>query len=238
MKIVDCYWEQANLGCRVAEVTVDFKETLVLEPVLALEETYDYIVLKLPVGDSANYGRAAEAHYTFIETQLSIQKKMDSWNLSPKEKKLLSHFSSVEVKDTSGMEEVLSKISEKMFVTDRIYLDPAFGPEYSARRYRNWTRTAFEQGAILQKFFYKGMEIGYGLSKFEDNVIHGLLGGAYEGEGMGLIVPTGPLFLENRQIDWFKTKISMNNSPVLRLYNHFNFEITSAEYVFVKHIRH
>ena len=119
-----------------------------------------------------------------------------------------------------------------------IYLDPEFGPEYSARRYRNWTRTAFEQGAILLKYFYKNQEIGYGLCKYENNVIHGLLGGAYEGEGMGLIVPTGVLFIKNRQIDWFKTKISANNMPVLRLYNHFNFEITNVEYVFVKHIKH
>ena len=30
----------------------------------------------------------------------------------------------------------------------------------------------------------------------------------------------------------------MNNTPVLRLYNHFNFEIINTEYVFVKHIKH
>ena len=76
------------------------------------------------------------------------------------------------------------------------------------------------------------------MSKYENNVIYGLLWGAYEGEGMGLIVPTGPLFLKNRRIDWFKTKISANNTPVLRLYNHFNFEINNVEYVFVKHIQH
>ena len=238
MKIIDCFWEQANLDCRVAEVTISPEETLSLDAVQALEERYDYIVLKLPVGHFPCYERAANARYAFIEAQLSIQKKMDNWNLSPKDKKLLSRFSAVEVKGPAEMEGVLSKITGKMFTTDRIYLDPVFGPEYSARRYRNWTRTAFEQGAILQRFFYKDQEIGFGLSKYEDNVIHGLLGGAYEGEGMGLIVPTGPLFLENRRIDWFKTKISANNTPVLRLYNHFNFEITNVEYVFVKHIQH
>ena len=238
MKIVDCFWELANLDCRVAEVTVLPEEELSHDTISALEEKYDYIVLKLPVGNFPSYECATKARYAFIEAQLSIQKKMDSWNLSPKDKKLLSRFSAVEVTDVAGMEEVLSKITEKMFTTDRIYLDPAFGPEYSARRYRNWTRTAFEQGAILHRFFYKDQEIGYGLSKYEDNVIHGLLGGAYEGEGMGLIVPTGPLFIENRRIDWFKTKISANNTPVLRLYNHFNFEITNVEYVFVKYVRH
>jgi len=238
MNIVDCFWEKANLECRVAEVTVSPEEILLLETIQSLEEQYDYIVLKLPVGDFSNYERAATARFAFIEAQLSIQKKMDSWNLSPKDRKLLSLFSAVEVTDYAEMEVVLSKITDKMFTTDRISLDPVFGPEYSARRYRNWTRTAFEQGAILQRFFYKDQEIGYALSKFEDNIIHGLLGGAYEGEGMGFIVPTGPLFLENRRIDWFKTKISANNIPVLRLYNHFNFEITNVEYVFVKHIQH
>lgn len=238
MKIVDCFWEQANLDCRVTEVTVDTDEIISEETLRELEGKYDYIVLKFPVACFQNYQIATNKQYTFVEAQLSIQKKMDSWNLSPKDEKLLSRFSAVEVTDTAGMEEVLSKITEKMFTTDRIYLDLAFGPEYSARRYRNWTRTAFEQGAILHSFFYKDQEIGYGLSKYENNVIHGLLGGAYEGEGMGLIVPTGPLFIENRRIDWFKTKISANNTPVLRLYNHFNFEITNVEYVFVKHVRH
>lgn len=238
MKITNCYWEQANLDCRVAEVTISTNETLSSDTFQTLENNFDYIVLKLPVGNFANYEQVAKAHYTFIETQLSIQKKMDNWNLNPKEKKLLSLFSAAEITDTAEMEEILTKINGKMFTTDRIYLDPEFGPEYSARRYRNWTRTAFEQGAILLKYFYKNQEIGYGLSKYENNVIHGLLGGAYEGEGMGLIVPTGVLFIKNRQIDWFKTKISANNMPVLRLYNHFNFEITNVEYVFVKHIKH
>lgn len=238
MKIIDCYWEQANLDCRVAEVTISTNETLSTDTFQTLENNYDYIVLKLPVGNFANYDQVTKAHYTFIETQLSIQKKMDNWNLNPKDKKLLSFFSAVEVTDKMDMEEVLAKINKKMFTTDRIFLDPIFGPEYSTRRYRNWTRTAFEQGAILHKYYYKNQEIGYGLSKYENKTIYGLLGGAYEGEGMGLIVPAGVLFIKNRQVDWFKTKISTNNMPVLRLYNHFNFEITNVEYVFVKHIHH
>ncbi len=238
MKIVDCFWEQANLDCRVAEVAINANETISPDTFQELENAYDYIVLKIPVGDFTSYEQVTKAQYTFIEAQLSIRKKMDNWNLSPMDKKLLSFFSAVEVTDKIEMEGILAKISEKMFTTDRIYLDPTFGPEYSARRYRNWTRTAFEQGAILLKYLYKNQEIGYGLCKYENNVIHGLLGGAYEGEGMGFIVPTGVLFIKNRQFDWFKTKISSNNIPVLRLYNHFNFEITNVEYVFVKHINH
>lgn len=238
MKIIDCYWEQANLDCRVAEVSVSPIDVFLEEVLLDLEKKYDYIVLKLPVASFAQYLKVTEAQYVFIETQLSIQKKMDSWNLSPRDEKLLKHFSAKEVTNVSELEEVLSKIHEQMYTTDRIYLDPMFGPFFSAQRYRNWTRDAYKQGAVLLKYFFKNEEIGYGLLKIDNTVAYGLLGGIYHGEGMGIIVSTGALYVKERNFDLFKTKISTNNTPILRLYNHFNFEITNVEYVFVKHIKH
>ncbi len=238
MKIVDCIWEQANLGCRVAEVSIGATDPFPTEELLDLESKFDYIVLKFEVGNFLHYQAAADNRYAFIETQLSIKKKMADFKLSPKEEKILSLFSAKEVTSAAELETVIQKIDNKMFVTDRIYLDPVFGPDFSARRYQNWTRTAFEQGAILHRFFYRDSEIGYGISKIEDNVLTGLLGGAYDSEGMGIVCPLGVLIIKDREFEWFKTKISMNNTPVLKLYNHFNFEITDTEYVFVKHIQH
>ena len=238
MKIVDCFWELANLDCRVSEVTVDTDEIISEETLRELEGKYDYIVLKFPVACFQNYQIATNRQYTFVEAQMSVQKRWKDWVLSPQDARIARGFSAVEVKSTTEMEEILGKIDESMYTTDRIYLDPAFGPAYSANRYRNWTRTAFQQGSILYKILYKNKEIGYGLAKVEDNVLHGLLGGVYGGNGMGFIVPIAVRLIQDRQVDWFKTKISMNNIPVLRLYDHFNFETTNVEYVFVKHVRH
>jgi hypothetical protein len=238
MKIVDCIWEQANLGCRVAEVSINAEESFPSEVLSDLETKFDYIVLKFAVANFQHYQMATSAQYVFIETQLSIKKKMAELILRPKEERLLNKFSAIEVTSMAELENVIRQINSKMFVTDRIYLDPVFGSESSVRRYQNWTRSAFEQGAIALRYFYHDKEIGFGLVKIEKNTLFGLLGGAYDGEGMGIIVPLGPLFIKNKGFEWFRTKISMNNTPVLQLYNHFNFEITNTEYVFVKHIKH
>lgn len=240
MKIVDCIWEQANLGCRVTEIAVDPTETIQDETLDELEEKYDYLVLKCPVSCFQNYEIAQKKQYTFIEAQISVQKNWKDWIFNPQDARMAKNFSAVEITSTTELEEILSKIDESMYTTDRICLDPAFGPAFSANRYRNWTRSAFEQGAILQKYFFRDKEIGYGVAKLEGQILHGLIGGIYSrsGIGLGFIVPIGVRFIENRSIEWFKTKISANNTPVLRLYNHFNFEITDVEYVFIKHIKH
>ena len=239
MKIVDCIWEQANLGCRVAEISTEPNEIILSNSLDELEKEFDYLVLKCPIACYHNYEIATKKQYTFIEAQLSIQKKWKDWIFNPQDARTAKYFSAVEITSTTELEEILNKIDDRMYTTDRICLDPAFGPAFSANRYRNWTRTAFEQGAILQKYYFRDKEIGYGVAKLENQVLHGLIGGVYGGIGIGLgfIVPIGVRFIENRNIEWFKTKISANNAPVLRLYNHFNFEITDIEYVFVKHIQ-
>jgi hypothetical protein len=238
MKTINCYWELANLDCRVAEVSIETGDSFSEEILFDLEKNYDYIVLKFAVADYNHYLWATKHQYAFIETQLSLQKRMKDWHLSPADSRLLKNFSIMDVNDLSGLNKVLDKIDENMFTTDRIYLDPVFGPKYSTRRYKNWIRSAFERGASLQKFLFRNKEIGFGIARIEDNVMYGILGGLYSGMGLGIIAPTYPLLYEKKDFEWFRPKISMNNTPVLRLYNHFNFEITNVEYVFVKHISH
>lgn len=237
MKIIDCFWEQANLDCRVAEVSVTPNDELSEGTLLDLEKNYDYIVLKFAVADYSHYLWATKHQFAFIETQLTLQKRMKDWCLSPSDSRLLKNFSIVDVIDPSGLNDILDKIDENMFTTDRIYLDPAFGPQFSARRYKNWIRSAFEKGASLQRFLYRDKEIGFGIARIEDNVMYGILGGLYSGMGLGIIAPTYPLLYAKKDFEWFIPKISMNNTPVLRLYNHFNFEIINVEYVFVKHVQ-
>lgn len=238
MRITDCIWEHENLGCRVAEVSIANNDIFPTELLSDLENNYDYIVLKFAVANFQNYILATERKYVFVETQLSLQKNIKNWNLSQSDSRLLKNFSLAEVNSQLELDGVLSKINEFMFITDRIYLDPKFGPAYSARRYKNWIRTSFEKGASLQKLYYRNNEIGFSIARIEDNNLHGILGGIYEGNGLGIIVPCYPLLYPKNMYEWFYAKISMNNKPVLRLYNHFNFDITDVEYVFVKHINH
>lgn len=238
MRIVDCIWEQANLDSRVAEISVEAGDEFPSDLLSDMEKDYDYIVLKFAVNNFNNYFSAAQKSYAFIETQISVQKRLKDWNLSPADTRLFKNFSISEVDSEQGLNGILAKIDDSMFTTDRIYLDPLFGPNYSAKRYKNWIRTEFEKGAILHKLLYRNTEIGFGISRIADDVLYGIIGGLYGGKGLGIIVPSYPLLLKEKRFDYFRTKISMNNTPVLRIYNHFNFEITDTEYVFVKHIQH
>ena len=125
MKIVDCIWEQANLGCRVAEVSIGATDPFPTEELLDLESKFDYIVLKFEVGNFLHYQAAADNRYAFIETQLSIKKKMADFKLSPKEEKILSLYAcgmsqrdiAEQIKELYDVEispELVTKISEKI----------------------------------------------------------------------------------------------------------------------------
>ncbi|MCQ2351339.1 MAG: hypothetical protein MJ003_05125 [Paludibacteraceae bacterium] len=243
MKITECPWELANLDCRVAEISVDINESIDETVIVALEQNHDYLVLKVESGDMRKTILAEKMGYLLAETQLSIQKAKKDWNVDNNKltQMIISQTKVEPITTENSLTELLEKITDKMFSTDRIYLDPEFGPVYSARRYKNWVCTEFEKGALLNKILFRGKYVGFSLCKKNGENLNCLLAGnfeQYQKTGIGYWIPLTPLFYEVVDYNLYTTRISTNNFPVWQMYNWHNYIVSKFEYVFIKHIRH
>lgn len=243
MKIANCPWELENLGCRVAEVSVLATDMVDVNEIQKIESDYDYIVIKIESGNMHHTAIMTQLGYTLAETQMSLNKPYAEWQI--KEDKLtsalLSQMKVEQIKSDEDLQELLSLMTDNMFSTDRIYLDPLFGPKYSARRYRNWTVSEYKKGALLYKHYFRGQYVGFSLCKREEEKLHCLLAGnfeQYQNTGIGFWIPLIPLLYPDAQHKNYVTSISTNNYPVWQMYNRHHYTVTRFDYVFIKHIKH
>jgi len=243
MKIIDCPWELANLDCRVAEISVNADEEIDKNAIHELESKYDYLVLKVQSGKMLHNIIAADMGFVLAETQMEMVKNKRDWHLEDDAltKRLMEQLTVEPITTEEGLDELLSLITDDMFNTDRIYLDPEFGPKYSARRYKNWTRTEWERGTMLYKYLFRGKYVGFSLAKKHEDDLVCLLAGCfrqYQNTGIGLWIPLVPELYPNMEYKRYTTRISTNNIPVWRMYNHQKYEVAGFDYVFIKHIHH
>lgn len=243
MKIIDCPWELANLDCRVAEISVSTDEIIDKTLIADLETKKDYLVLKVQACKMINNIIAFEMGFVLAETQLALIKAKRDWNFDadPLTKRLMEQSSVERIVSEQDFEELMDSITEDMYSTDRIYLDPKFGPKYSMRRYKNWTRTEWEHGALLYKHFFRGKYVGYSLCKQQGSELICLLAGCfeqYQKTGIGLWIPLVPELLPDVEYTKYTTHVSTNNIPVWQMYNHQKYVVGGFDYVFVKHIHH
>lgn len=244
MKIVDCYWEQKNLGKTAVEITIDSDGKLSKDVLSEQINSHDYIVVKVPVGMTHVNFELSLLGFTMIETQIDISKSYKKFNFNDRlVKNVYPHASSVVVNSYEDIRDIVSRITPNMFSTDRIYVDNSFLPGSSAKRYINWIWSEYErQGADVAKLYYDDINVGFGLTRvLDDGTQIGLLGGVYEEyQDMGLGLMTAAMaFIAadkwNIPFKVFRTSISSNNPPMWQFYNYLNFKIDHMTYVFVKH---
>ena len=244
MIVVDCPWEIRNLGKKVVEITIEPDDLFDENNIKNVIDSYNYIVLKVPMNmANFNYGLCSMG-FTIIETQITVSKNMKDF---PFENRLIKHLyphvSVTECKTDHDINDILSKITPNMFSTDRIYLDPFFTHEQSCMRYKNWIVDEYEKGkAEIIKIFYGSDNVGVSMGKNMDDGTHlGLLGGLYEGfqsKGLGLLSASIiHIYYKKagKTLKQMKTSISSNNTPVFQCYNYLNYNFDEMKYVFVKH---
>lgn len=244
MRTIDCVWERKNLGVRVKEIILDDGERFDAAAIAAAAEGAGYVVLKVPVGDPDFLFGLPALGYTWVETQMTVGKRFVDFDFDDRLVRVLSRgIRFVRVEDNSNLEAVVASITEDMFQTDRISLDPHFGPAVGRIRYVNWIRSVFSEPDVLLFEFVKG-ESRYGFSLCRrkpsgewDYVLGGIYG-PYANSGLGLLTPAAP-FLYARDTDCpftrLVTGISSNNTPVVRLYAHLGYVLDRVRHVYVKH---
>lgn len=244
MKVTDCHWELNNLGKTTVEVSIESGDSFDKKTFCKVNNTYQYVVVKVPMNKPEfNFGLTSLG-FTMIETQINISKRYKDFNFDDRlVRKVLPHVSTKRIETKEELEEIISQITPDMFSTDRIYLDPHFPHNASSIRYINWMRSDYEKGkAIISKSYYDDINVGFGFTHIgDDGEKHGVLGGIfkkYQDMGLGLMT-AGLAFMiahnNNTPFKVMKTAVSSNNPGVWQFYNYLGFKIDSMTYVFVKH---
>lgn len=243
MKVIDCYWEFNNLGKKTAEIQIDKGDEFDGNVVKQVNQTYQYVVVKVPMNmPTMNFSLTAMG-FTLIETQINISKRYKDFNFDDRlVRTVYNHVNTKSIESKGELDEIIAQITPDMFSTDRIYLDPNFTREMSSKRYINWLRSDYEQGkAYIVKTYYDDINVGFGFDHIEDGVKHGVLGGIYEkyqDMGLGIMTAALPFIMakkRNSPLTVFKTAVSSNNPSVWQFYNYLGFKIDKMTYVFVKH---
>lgn len=243
MKATDCYWEQANLGRKVVEIGVDASDAYSADEIERMAEGFDYVCVKIPVGKTEfNFGLAGQG-FTMIECQYRILKTYKSFDFNDRlVARLLPGVRVEEVKTDAEFECIISNMTQDMFSTDRIVLDPHFDKRDGLVRYTNWMRTEYQNGtSVFLATYYEGQLIGFGMYRTDMFGYDALLGGVfeqYQGVGLGLLTCCQAFIYAYQQQKPFRrmvTSISSNNVPVVELYNYFGYQVRETRYVFVRH---
>lgn len=240
MKVIDCSWELTNISKRTIEIIIEHDDVFDPDSLYDSIYGYEYAVIKVPMNlSSFNLGISAMG-FACIETQLSVRKNISDFDTSTEI--LYDDIDFEIVTTTEALWSIISNITTGMFSTDRIAIDPQFGPELSCLRYRNWIQAEFaHQNTILAKVLYKKEHVGFMLLKIADSNLKLLLNGIYkpyQRKGIGLLTPASPLlYVKKNGLNYreVSTHISSNNVPVVKLYNRLNFIIDHQTYVFIKH---
>lgn len=243
MKIIETKWDHDILGVKSVEVRCDANDsqhslTITLKE---LADSYDYIVVKVPVLQNQLIRKLPDLEFNFVETMFSVEKSLKNHTV---DSRLVEKCVSLITREANFEETdyVRNHIIEGIFSTDRISLDEKFGPLLAAKRYWNWIQSEKELGASL---FFVSLPNATPLGFFtlrvsNENVAYSVLSGVFDPQrtpGFGLVLLSLILLrAEENGAKKIVSAISSNNLPVVRTHTQLGFEIKDISYVFTQHV--
>lgn len=241
MVIKECPWEKRNLGVHACEIVINDND-LSCDEITTVVSSFDYVVAKLN-----NYTYKASTillknGFIFNETILSISKLVKDFNICNPIIKIYSAKSKVKlIKDIDEINSVAEKLGEDMFSTDRIALNPHFGPSLANVRYSYWIKEMSQDGCDLYEIYYENSIVGFSLVKQNGKITDYILGGLYpqyQDKGLGILTALVPYIIARdnpeKEIKRVITNISSNNLDVIKCYSSLGYVIDNCTYIFTK----
>lgn len=243
MNIVNCTWEQMNLGENVCEVTVSSNEAFCFDIIKALEKDYTYQVVKVEAGNVPFILELQKLGFVLIETQLDWTTKMKDFNQNHP---LIERFRPIltfqNIKSEEEFNKMLSMIDNNMFSTDRIALDPKYGMAVGRNRYCNWMQAEYSLSkSYFAYIIVEGTKVGFLMLRNNNGRAHGALAGIfkeYQDLGFGILTSSSmPLYILDMGLGFkhYETSTSSNNTANTKIYSTLGFQLKSMHYVFIKH---
>jgi RimJ/RimL family protein N-acetyltransferase len=246
MKIIDAYWEKRNLGLDAYEICLDNDDVKKLDEIIKIvsSDKYNkaYLVIKMPVPNIEALHYLEDNGFSFMEIQFHMVKSLKNYTL-PVAEPHLKHF--LEQREIKKYEEdwkaFVDLMTDNMFHSDRIYLDPKWAKGTSCKRYKNWIMDLVNNPeSHLFAYYHQDIPVGFGLikinekNKIADILLEGIFE-QYQGQGFGYrMVDCALKKYQNLGIEKVETARSSNNLPMLNLDYLFAFKIKKLEYVLRK----
>ncbi len=246
MKTTHATWELDNLGVDAYEIALDADDTpdmLAQEEARIIAAGAEYIVLKTPVNCPRLLFSLTGLGYTFVETVFHVMIRRDEYHMPASIARFDRGLSVKHLTEPDELSRVCTLIRKGVFVSDRVSIDPAFGPGKGGNRYANWLYSMVERGGFLYEVLSGEKPIGFFvICRKDETTVDPVLMGLYDelnDRGMGALLHKKTLdTCFTHDCKRLTSTIVSNNAKVLRVYVNAGATITDTLYTYVKHVRH
>lgn len=236
MQVKNCEWEVANLGKKTKEFILNSNEDV--NELLRYKDFAEYNVVKVSNRCKSAFHKLDG--YNFVEAQINYELPLSRFD--EENTKLKTFVKGINFEEVASPRPAIEKIATNIFTTDRIALDPIFGLDTAAKRYRNWISSSVEKDNFsFYNVSFKKKECGFYFFQESAGKVNLLLAGVYDenlkGLGVGVSVIIAPLLMSKSMgFSRISAKVSSNNPDVMRIYEDLGFKMASLEYVYIRHL--
>ena len=239
MKIVNAIWEKRNLGVTCQEVTI-CKEATKDEITKLNSLSAEYQVVKASVDRPDLIFSLQNMGFIFAEVLFESIHTLRVPVLDKISSRYVSQVTCDQV-DRKNIKKLIINISNGMFATDRVAIDPRFGLECSRRRYVGWINDEVNFGSKVFELKYKNHGIGFFVLNSDAETCLGKLGGIYEKSkfsGAGILLNYYEIIVaRNEGFSKLKAWFSSNNQPIYRINETLGYNTRPLYNVFIKHTK-
>lgn len=239
MEIIEAVWEKRNIGLKTFEIELyenDSWENL-KESIKKLK--FDYLVVKIPPSRTDLIFKASDVGLIFVEQVTKAHFSGELPTLNSLQRRILNSLSCKEMTQ-SNKEILFQEISNGLFKTDRVALDPLLGMKKSSQRYLGWISDELKAGALIYEVTKAEDLIGFFLIRqINPSTSHAILAGLldkYQRSGLGFVLNFLEIEVSQKMGSSAVYSIfSSNNRGALAIHMSMGYKVDRQYYVYVKH---
>jgi len=239
MKIVDAFWERRNLGVDAVSFYVGAEDALeeIMDAVGNCDKEYQTAIVD-PVRTDVLL-RLQNIGFRFIECAISLSASIETVGVPDYLKRFQNQLGYRPASDEEVERIKKSVGSGEIFKTDKISLDPSFGPKKAGIRYSFWIDDLRKSGNTVFVITYKEEIIAFEIAGISEGNVEYHLGGMLPSKagrmlGAAISLP-GTLYWKEKGAKRISTVVSSNNLPILKIHESFGLKIVGCKYVLIKH---
>jgi hypothetical protein len=239
MKIIDAIWEERNLGLKTFEVIVSEEDSWKDLKDVIEKLSYEYLVIKIPPSRTDLMFKVSALGLVFVELVITAHFSGQNKELKNLEKRIIQSLCWSETTE-ENRNMLFEEISNGLFKTDRIAIDPNFGIKKSSQRYLGWIEDEIKLGSVLYQITKEGNLIGFFLLKkngpdSSTAILAGLLE-KYQRSGLGFVLNHFEIEASNQMgSSTVYSTFSANNRGALAIHMSMGYTVDRQLYVYVKH---
>jgi hypothetical protein len=242
MEYIETIWEKRNLGVESCKFIIHQNENIddIKEEIQNCNKKYQEICLD--TGNMQLIWELQKIGFFFAELmlELAVDVRRKELHIPEKLERQINTIS-YEIATESELDVIYQEIeSGKIFLTDKIALNPRFGRHIAGKRYSYWIQDELANRSQCFSIKYKGKLIGFEVVKMENTCAELLVGGIFDRQGtagLGLLMGCARVpYWTSQHISKIVTNVSSNNINALKTLEAVGFKVSSAKYILIKQL--